>query len=211
MDSREKWMLLSEALAFAGNSLLAPMNQTSDIGLAPEFWESFCALGDEKVSAAARSCRDFACAAQASREAGGDPSTRVSVEYTRLFIGPPKPAVAPWESAYLKGAAPGIGFGPAAHQMRTLLRNEGLEIAGKSNQYADHIGIELLFASVLAGRVAEAGEQAASTPAARFAAFCHEHPLSWIASLHGAVEIAAPDGYHARLLELTQALLHVFA
>ncbi len=37
----ETWTNYAEALAFAGNSLLAPMNQTGTAGLLPEFWRDF--------------------------------------------------------------------------------------------------------------------------------------------------------------------------
>ena len=40
--------------------------------------------------------------------------------------------------------------------MQRLLREAGLEVSNENNQYADHIGIELLYASVLCQRAAEA-------------------------------------------------------
>lgn len=39
--------------------------------------------------------------------------------------------------------------------MRALLRNAGLEVSNENNQYADHVGIELLYASVPCGTCAQ--------------------------------------------------------
>ena len=92
---------LADAYAFLGNSLLKPMTQTADVGLDPAFWEAFPAFGSSDVAAAVASCARYA--ERARREAaseGADPVERCAVEYTRLFIGPPSPAAAPWETMY---------------------------------------------------------------------------------------------------------------
>lgn len=206
MRSIKEWNALSEALAFVGNSLLAPMNQTSDVGLDPAFWDAFPDFGSEGVAKAIAACDEYALKAQIAREAGEDPTTQASVEYTKLFIGPPSPSAAPWESTYLEGANSRVGFGPAALQMRELLRKAGLELAGSNNQYADHIGIELLLASVLASRVADAGEETREL-ATEYVGYCEKHPLSWIGRLQAAVQVAAPSGYYTNLLALAAALL----
>ena len=43
---------LARALAFAGNSFLAPMSQTSDAGLGRTFWAAFPDFGSEEVTCA---------------------------------------------------------------------------------------------------------------------------------------------------------------
>ena len=90
----------AQALAFAGNSLLTPMNQTETVGLRLEFWASFPDFDDDAVRAAVANLRLFAEAAQKRSEEGADLVTEVSVEFTKLFVGPPKPAAAPWETFY---------------------------------------------------------------------------------------------------------------
>lgn len=164
------WKELSEAYAFVGNSLLKPMTQTSDVGLDPAFWEAFPTFGSSEVAGA---CAALAAYALAAREAaasdGRDAVECCAVEYTRLFVGPPRPAAAPWETMYRGGAAVGgatVGFGQATFEMRALLREAGLEVKNENNQYEDHIGIELLYLSALCARAAEGEEGAVEEKAA---------------------------------------------
>ena len=164
------WKELSEAYAFVGNSLLKPMTQTSDVGLDPAFWEAFPTFGGSEVAGV---CAALAAYALAAREAaasdGRDAVECCAVEYTRLFVGPPRPAAAPWETMYRGGAAVGgatVGFGQATFEMRALLREAGLEVKNENNQYEDHIGIELLYLSALCARAAEGEEGAVEEKAA---------------------------------------------
>lgn len=206
----QTWVDYGEAFAFAGNSLLAPMNQTGAIGLDPEFWTAFPDFGSDQVRAAIEACEEYARDAQQYAGDGGDPVQRASVEYTALFIGPPRPQAAPWETMYAGGDQEvTVGFGRATFEMRELLREAGLEISNDNNQYADHIGIELLYASVLCTRVAEAdGDEASQSELAdKFRSFAQEHPLSWIDKLIAAVEASQPNGYFAAILCLSKALL----
>lgn len=205
MNSQD-WITLSEAYAFLGNSLLLSMNQTADLGADPAFWEAFPDFGSAKVRAAADGC-----AAWARRAGDGGKEAAVqeaAVEHTRLFAGPPRPAAAPWETFYRGDGEVNVGFGQATAEMRALLREAGLEVSGPSNQYADHMGIELLLLSELCRRAAQAkGEEDAVELGARIAAFMADHPLGWADKLLEAAEVAAPQGYIAGLVGLEQALL----
>ena len=151
---------------------------------------------------------------RAAREAaasdGCDPVERCAVEYTRLFVGPPRPAAAPWETMHRAGgsAAVGgatVGFGQATFEMRALLREAGLEVKNENNQYEDHIGIELLYLSALCARAAEGEEGAVE----EVRAFAEDRLLAWLPFLRAAAEEAAPDGYLPLLLALADALLRV--
>ncbi|MBR0404634.1 MAG: molecular chaperone TorD family protein [Eggerthellaceae bacterium] len=193
----------SEALAFIGNSLLSPMRQTGAMGVDPAFWDAFPDFGDDAVREAIASCREYAVSAQELERGGGDPVQRASVEYTKLFIGPPRPAAAPWETFYRSGGDEvTVGFGQATFEMQELLRNAGLEVSNENNQYADHMGIELLLLSVLLERAASG--ETAFEEATNFA---NVHPASWIGLFSDKVSKAAPKGYFAPLLALASSLL----
>lgn len=230
----QDWVDYAESLAFVGNSLLAPMSQTGAVGLDPGFWADFPDFDDENVRKALHACEVYARQARSFAASGGDAVQRASVEYTRLFIGPPSPAAAPWETLQKTGDD-AVGFGEATFDMQRLLREEGLGIANQNNQYADHIGIELLYASVLSNRMAEAltredmrgvdsADPKMSTPrnsfdataveevdhiAGKLAGFIKQHPLDWIGNLLVATERAEPDGYIFNLLVLSKALLEM--
>lgn len=207
-----EWGAYSQAFAFLGNSLLSPMNQTSDAGLDPEFWELFPSFGESVVAAACTRCGEAAGAiSERGAREGRDSVELASTEFTRLFIGPPSPAAAPWESFYRSNSENPVGFGQATFEMRGLLRNVGLEVSNENNQYEDHIGLELLFLSELCRRRADevAGSmevEAVYSDAAIFA-FVNEHPYGWIGVLRNAVRDVFPEGYIDGILGVAEALL----
>ncbi len=212
---------LADAYAFLGNSLLRPMSQTASVGLDAGFWAVFPDFGSEAVAAAARELALWAEAGSSAAET--DRVRDVSVEYTQLFVGPPKPAAPPWETMN-RAEGVTVGFGEPTFQMRQLLGAVGLELSNENRQYEDHMGIELLYLSELCRRAgARKGEAASSTAsepvndaeAAETAGetapeptdFITKHPLAWIDFFSARVREAAPDGYFVRLLALTKALL----
>lgn len=201
----QQWIDAADAFAFLGNSLLAPMTQTGDIGLTPDFWDAFPAMGDAAVERAIAACSTRVLDILHADGGVDGAAMRVSVEYTRLFVGPPRPLAAPWETFY-RNENVTVGFGEATFEMRGLLRDAGLEVSNENNQYADHMGIELLFLSELC-RDAAAGNcnEGRISPQE----FANGHPLAWIGGLENAVEEWEPDGYFAPLLRLAHALLGV--
>lgn len=204
MDTEIPWKSLSEAYGFIGNSLLRPMSQTSSVGLDPAFWEAFPDFDDEAVAEAVRACgRTAAAVAAKAEERGSDPVQDCSIEFTRLFVGPPSPAAAPWETMY-RGENVTVGFGQATYEMRTLLREAGLEVRNENNQYEDHMGIELLYLSTLCARQAESPDAEA---AQALATFMDEHPLAWVAKLRDRIAQESPGGYLAALVSLEGAVL----
>lgn len=212
MHTAEEWANYAEALAFVGNSLLSPMNQTGTVGLEPEFWAEFPSFDDIHVATALDACQAYATGAQAFAADGGDAVQRASVEYTKLFVGPPRPAAAPWETMHRAEGAT-VGFGEPTFAMQRLLREAGLEVSNDNNQYADHIGIELLYASVLCTRIAQAEDDtdAQQELVAQLSTYVADHPLGWIGRLITAVGESEPNGYIANLLALAKALLETLA
>ncbi len=199
------WSNLAEALAFCGNSLLAPMNQTSEVGLDPAFWSSFPTFENDEVSSVIERLARYSDAAQTRKEQGVNIVSEASVEYTMLFVGPPKPAAAPWESFY-SGQGTTVGFGQATFDMQQRLREAGLQVSNENNQYADHIGIELLYLSVLCSRVS-AEDNDALQNASEFSS----HILEWSAKLLGAVDQNSPDGYIGLVLRLARSLAELIS
>ena len=153
---------------------------------------------------------------------GIDPVTAVSVEFTHLFVGPPSPAAAPWETFY-RDKEVTSGFGNATLEMRKALRELGLQVLNKNNQYDDHVGIELLYISALCssvvssleessnlatGKESDADKGCAEGITASDIEFIQIHPLSWIGKFHEAIRKEAEGGYYDNLVRLTQALLY---
>ncbi|MEF2897238.1 MAG: molecular chaperone TorD family protein, partial [Senegalimassilia anaerobia] len=199
----------SQLYAFLGNSLLSPMSRTESVGLDPAFWRELGGLLDGALADSAESLASWAKRASADA-ARSEVVQRVSVEFTKLFVGPPKPAAAPWESA--NGPVDShVGFGEATFAMRERLRALGLELCNENNQYEDHVGIELLYLSELCRRASEepsgAACDAAAPDAEEIASFIREHPLAWVPRLREKVAASQPEGYFIRLLDVVLALL----
>ncbi len=135
---------LAQAFAFLGNSFLKPMSQTSDVALDCGFWASFPDFDDEPVADALERC--FQWAAEGEGASRDERVREVSVEYARLFVGPPEPAAPPWETFYEREGVVS-GFGEPTFRMRGRLRDLGLAVSNENNQYDDHVGIELLCCS----------------------------------------------------------------
>ena len=205
----EEWMVASQLYAFLGNSLLSPMSRTESVGLDPAFWRELGGLLDGALTDSAESLASWAERASADA-ARFETVQRVSVEFTKLFVGPPKPAAAPWESA--NGPVDShVGFGEATFAMCERLRALGLELCNENNQYEDHVGIELLYLSELCHRASEEASGAACDAAApdaeEIASFIREHPLAWVPRLREKVAASQPEGYFIRLLDVVLALL----
>ena len=199
-NSTIPWSELADLYAFLGNSLLRPMSQTASVGLDPEFWTQLPDFGDDGVASSLGRCAQVARSLSELEPARAIES--VSVEYTRLFVGPPSPAAAPWETFY-RNEDVTVGFGEATFQMRTLLREAGLELANENRQYEDHLGIELLYLSVLCGRIA----QGRSVEIERVIAFIDEHPASWTHRLANRIAQTFPEGYCFCVVELIEKVL----
>lgn len=120
---------LARALAFVGNSFLAPMSQTFDAALDRAFWAAFPDFGSEEAACALDGL--FAWAAEGENAPRAERVRAVSVEYARLFIGPPEPAVAPWESFYVQEGVTN-GFGEPTFRMRERLRQAALEVSNEN-------------------------------------------------------------------------------
>ena len=195
---------LADGLACLGNSLLKPMNLSSDAGLDPRVWEGFLTLGSDALSDAARECGGYVSSLveQVGREQA---ALECSAEHTRLFVGPRKPEAAPWETMYRPGAnEETCGFGQATTEMRALLRSEGLGLSNENNQYEDHMGVELLLLSHLLRKAAVCETGDAQAAMSKVRGFAAQYPGRWIGAFRDRVSAAAPGGYFDHLLAVAQ-------
>jgi TorA maturation chaperone TorD len=187
---------LDQALAFVGNSLLAPLSQTEQVGLDEDFWRTFPSFESPEVRAALDRM-----AGTARRIAASDDAVcTVSVEFTHLFVGPPRPAAAPWETAYRTDGH--VGFGTATVEMQQRLERLNLTVSNENRQYADHVGLELLYLSELVRR-ADEGDEGCAQEAPAFAAKMGE----WVPYLRERIAYEASSGYYEGIADVALALL----
>lgn len=188
------WDALSWAYAFLGNTLMEPMTQGSRAALDVSFWDTFPDFGSDKVAERLDECADFVAGLLASY--GEDAATRTSVEFARLFVGPPEPAAAPWEGAYREGFDIGSSADPA-QDMKRLMDEIGIALDPAEVPHLDHLGIELLYLSEICHR-----QQPESV------GFIVEHPLAWIDAFTAQVEAAAGEGFYLHILHVIKEVLH---
>ena len=208
-----EWELLSERFAFLGNSLLDPPSRDTALGLHEQFWGVFAeglvgvGCANELIVSGVDHAQRFA----RRMAVGGEGALGlVRMEHARLFVGPPKPAAPPWETFYAQpGCIGDAGFGRATFAMRSILRQAGLEVRGASNQYADHMGLELLYIATLCDRFASAPPSADEV--AMLVGFVGTHPGAWAPAFCAAVQNAAPDGYYRCIAETATGLCRCLA
>lgn len=201
--SSDELVQLSQVFAFVGNSFLKPMSQTERIGLDEAFWDSLPNFGSDGVASALEILASWASSVDADRS--DEEVQRLSVEYARLFMGPPEPIVVPWQTFYAEEGAD-AGFGEATFAMRGRLRDLGLSVSNGNNQYDDHIGIELLYVSECLRRAAQ-GDEGIFEEAA---AFSRDVASPWMLAFSEKLDDAGAT-YYAMLARLACELLDVAA
>lgn len=149
----------ARASAYLGNALLVTARQADASLLSTAFWDNFPMFEDADIRQACAAVAEYL---RWQEDAGADVVTDASVEYTHLFIGPPRPAACPWETMY-RGQGGEVGFGKPTAEMRALLRAAGLAVHNENRQYEDHMGIELLYLSVLLDRLNAGGSEGAES------------------------------------------------
>lgn len=220
----DHWRAYGVVYGFVGNELLTPMNRSHNYqGLEPEFWAAMPVPDNKEGARGAKRLEAYAkdAAAHATEGNDGEPVygddpkvpglLGASVEFAHLFIGPPSPAADPWETVNDPRNKKKVGYGRATVEMQKLLAEEGLKLQGEHNQFEDHMGVELLYLSVLCQKAADAfadgGEDAVRPIADKAAWFINAHPLSWIGRFRSNVDASRPNGYYSALLEYVEGVL----
>lgn len=130
-------------------------------------------------------------------------------DYTRLFIGPGKVLVPPWESFYFHQER--VIFQEQTLQVREWYRKYGLESVKLYNEPDDHIGLELAFVSHLANlaysalmrKETEEFEQLLEAQKQ----FLSEHTLQWAGGWSIQVEEHARTDFFRGIALITKGVL----
>ncbi len=158
-----QWSAYQEMYAFVGNEVLTPMNRSgNESGLDPLFWSMAPIPANDEGTRGLARLKAYALAAKANEgdeRANAAGMLQASVEFTHLFIGPPRPVADPWETMHGPRGDKHVGFGRATVAMRNLIAREGLVLSNENRQYEDHLGIELLYLSVLCEKAAREAER----------------------------------------------------
>ena len=203
MFSKDIWRTHSEWYSFFGNSLLSPLSSDSAMGLEPRFWDEFPFAFHEK---AMEGLQDLQAATRRYENIDAfDVLRDINLAYTKLFIGPPRPAAPPWETAYRSKVDKSVLFGQATFEMHDNLRKAGLAINNEKHQLADHIGLELLYLAAASDNFSTGKSQLLNVREIRI--FIEERLLSWIGSFTEAVIKSDSSGYYAGMTKMIWGVL----
>ena len=131
------------------------------------------------------------------------------LDYTRLFIGPGKVLVPPWESVYFNEER--LVFQEQTLQVRGWYRRFGLQVEKLYNEPDDHIGLELAFLAHLSGLGVQALEEGDPE---RFNAllsaqrdFLSQHVLRWAPQFCEQAAAQARTDFYRGVALLTRGAL----
>jgi DMSO reductase family type II enzyme chaperone len=137
------------------------------------------------------------------------------VEYTRLFIGPTKPVVPPYETLHRetpgKDGEPLLFVSPTAMSVERYYREAGVKMA--INDSPDHLTTELEFLVYLCNKEADAWEEADNDQARDFRKkerdFHDEHLSHWGIDFCRRTREADDSGFFTALSALLALYLHI--
>jgi putative dimethyl sulfoxide reductase chaperone len=138
-----------------------------------------------------------------------DLSDELSIEFTRLFLGPGK-HISPHESVQLKRGS-GILWGPETSAVKSAYREAGFDVGEGTTEIPDHLCVELDFLSRLAGEEADAWQDNDRDQAARALHLQHKfisgHLGKWVAGFCRKVEDETTFTYYAAFADLLRGYL----
>ncbi len=143
--------------------------------------------------------------AASAEEAGIE---RLRSEFTRLFLGPARLPVPPWESVFSTGEP--LLFQQATAEVRQAYRAHGFEVGGYPKEADDHLAVELEFLARLGEAIIcawESGDaEAARRMACGYGEFLRTHPCSWFGPFAEQLEAYAEKGTVGRFYPQAAAL-----
>ncbi|WP_434509932.1 TorD/DmsD family molecular chaperone [Desulfitobacterium sp. AusDCA] len=201
---QEVWQLREELYSFFGNCLLKPIDESNKAALSRTFWDNFpLETANEQMKSGLELMVE--CTSKLEVLSEEEAIQKVMIEYTALFLGPGRPQAPPWESVYRTPER--LLFGWPAFDVRETMRLYGIEIRKKYQQPEDHIGLELIFLSVVSEKLKES-VLSQQTPMIREQInFIDKHLLSWIPELCRDAKLNGSVGYYGGLIELIWGVL----
>lgn len=195
----EVWSFREQLYSFYASHLLEPVKEENKEVVTDSFWRQFpleAANGQIKSGLE----QLIFCTSNLDNQDSLRSIEQVNVEYTELFIGPGAPKAPPWESFY--NTRKKLFFGTTAYVMKDLLNKQGLESKNSGRQPEDHLGLELLYLTVLTENMHNHDRQSQVTIIKDQLAFMDEHLLSWIPKLYDDAKNSGSIGFYSGFIEL---------
>lgn len=200
----EIWNLRTSLYGFLANSLLEPIQGEHIVAFSENFWNDF-PLEAANAQMKAGLEQLIKCSSNLEGLSNEEAVENVMVEYTALFLGPGVPKSPPCESFYRTPER--IFFGSTSFEIKAALYAHGLESKRNYRQPEDHIGLELMFLSILSNKLPGLGISQQVPAIKEQASFIDHHLLSWIPELCQDAKLNGSVGFYGGLIELIWGVL----
>ncbi len=131
----------------------------------------------------------------------------LAVEYTRLFRGPVKAEVYPYESMYVDGEI----MGASALDVLRRYEEAGVGVSDDFKDLPDHVCAELEFMHYLTARELEAWQREDQGEAIRFQLLAHsflkDHLARWVSDFADAILRNATTPFYSGLARITKGFI----
>lgn len=195
----EVWSFRAQIYSFFANHLLEPVQEENKEIVTEQFWRQFPleAYNGQLMSGFEQLIH---CTSRLDEQDILRSIEDVNVEYTELFIGPGAPKAPPWESFY--NTRKKLFFGTTAYVMKDLLNKQGLESKNSGRQPEDHLGLELLYLTVLTEQMHNQDVNYQVNIIKEQLSFMDEHILSWIPKLYDDARNSGSVGFYSGFIEI---------
>jgi TorA maturation chaperone TorD/Pyruvate/2-oxoacid:ferredoxin oxidoreductase delta subunit len=133
------------------------------------------------------------------------PQPGLEREFTRLFLGPGRPVVHPYESVHREGRM----MGHPALNVRRFMADEGVTPAGHT--LPDHVSMELAFMAYLTSCEASSREEGDGEKAVHYLnrqeRFLQEHLMRWLPQFCHRILTGRPHAYYSALARRVQSFV----
>jgi TorA maturation chaperone TorD len=140
-----------------------------------------------------------------ANQTSGNDLLDLQVEYSRLFLGPFKPVLYPYESIFL---GRNHEEGTDVPRVDQLFRREGLALSPQFKDLPDHISVDFEFMSYLCSKEIEADDSQDATASLacrlRQQSFLEHHIINWVPAFAEQLERVAQIKFYRELANFTR-------
>lgn len=194
------WRLRATLYGILGNLLLEPIQKEDKEVITPDFWTNFPIEATANPQLQSGLEQLINCTSELKKLNTEEAIEKVMYEYTDLFIGLGIPKAPPVETFYRTDKK--HLFGETTFEMKELLNKHGVESIKKDRQPEDHLGIELLYISMLTEKLLTLEENEYMSIIREQIPFIGIHLISWIPELCADAKEHGSVGFYGGLIEL---------
>ena len=210
--TQEEWIVQAAICELIAMSLALPTKELAEILVAGEFAEALVEVGEKTGfdSMTSKQLRDLL--AEYKGQDAEELFHILRTEYTRLFVGAPKPAVSPYAGVWHareQGVEPLLFVSPRAMEIERFMRSYGIGQAEGKNEPLDNISTEFEFLQFLALVNAGAVEvpECIDIPESAFGTFFSQYVANWADGFAAEVQNATKLAFYQTVAEVIKALL----